>query len=552
MAVDAGVDINAMADAVGKLNRRMERGAEVSPAVAKGIEQMNMTVDEFRALGADERMRAIVQTMVDMEQQARITFANQLGMPEILPVIDQIIAQGGNVNDILNAIDPPFTEKELQDMDAFRQAWDRLKDTIFIFVGRALQPMFIWFSKNREIIEGAIKGAIEGLAAKIKALSEWWNNLSSATKKFIGYAAGFAFVLGPVLSLLGGLITVISLLISPIGLVIVAIAALAAIFIYFWNTNEGFRDALIAAWEQLKEAGMAIFEAIRETIAAVAAAIKAIWEEHGEAIMAVLKPLWEQVKNTVTTAIEIVKNVILFVLAIIRGDWSAAWEALKNIGVAIWNYMKNTAINIFETLKASLSLIWAVIREQAIAIWENIKQGVIDKANALRQGVIDTVDRALQWIRELPGKAIAWGRDLIQGFIDGILGKAAELYGKIKGVIDGAITAAKNALKSDSPSRVFEAIGIDTVKGYIQGLEKMAGAVNVGLSGMVNPGGLQPAMAGAGAVHQHPVSHSITLEMRGLFDGANVSMATEQDAETLARKIYQIASNKARSEGAIL
>jgi tape measure domain-containing protein len=563
------VVIDAIANAVAAMGGGAQEIDTLADVFAKITSNGRLTMMEINRLG-DQGINALKilanQYGVTVEEMSKMVSAGAVdGETAIAMLIDGIMNGTEGVNGATVAMAGSLDKIKgtwKGTMDSLIGAWRRAADAIitdemFAKIGDSVWKLIEVIDRLPELVGPLVERIADflmGLMDGISKLVDWFFSLSPATQQMIVQFVALLVATGPLLIIIGqiglgvsALIGVFGFLLSPVGLIIAAIVALVAIFIYFWNTNEGFRDALIAAWEQLKEAGMAIFEAIRETIAAVAAAIKAIWEEHGEAIMAVLKPLWEQVKNTVTTAIEIIKNVIIFVMAIIRGDWSAAWEALKNIGVAIWDYMKNTATNIFEALKASLSLIWAVIREQAIAIWENIKQGVIDKANALRQGVIDTVDRALQWIRELPGKAIAWGRDLIQGFIDGILGKAAELYGKIKGVIDGAISAAKNALKSDSPSKVFENIGIDTVKGYIQGLEKMAGAVNVGLSGMVNPGGgMQPAMAGAG-----PQGGAVgnTFNLRGLFEGAHITIGSEADAKSLAREIYNMAGIAARAQG---
>lgn len=47
-------------------------------------------------------------------------------------------------------------------------------------------------------------------------------------------------------------LNVITMLANPIVLIIVAITALVAAFIYLWNTNEGFRQFWIELWENVK------------------------------------------------------------------------------------------------------------------------------------------------------------------------------------------------------------------------------------------------------------------------------------------------------------
>jgi hypothetical protein len=342
MAVNAGVDTDAVADSMRRLNKQLERGNQVSPALARGIDAMNMSVDEFKALAPDERMRAMVQTMVDMSEQDRIAFANQMNMPQLLPIINDVIAAGGDLDAVLGSIEPAFSQEELEMMDRFRRTWDNLKDTLFLLVGQALQPLFEWFDKNREMIEGALAGAVEGLANAVMNLFEWWNNLSPAVQNAIGIIAGILVVAGPVLMIIGAMATGISALIgffgfllSPIGLVIAIIVLLVAGIIYLWNTNEDFRNAVIAIWEGIKAA-----------IKGVVDFIKAIWEVHGDNLKQIYQAVWDQIKLTVETAINMIKGVIDLVTAIIQGDWEAAWNAVKGIAETAWNYkMRLTALD---------------------------------------------------------------------------------------------------------------------------------------------------------------------------------------------------------------
>lgn len=47
---------------------------------------------------------------------------------------------------------------------------------------------------------------------------------------------------------------------NPIGLIIIAIAALVAGILWLWNNNEGFRNFVIAAWDAIKKAFVAVVD----------------------------------------------------------------------------------------------------------------------------------------------------------------------------------------------------------------------------------------------------------------------------------------------------
>lgn len=46
---------------------------------------------------------------------------------------------------------------------------------------------------------------------------------------------------------------------NPIGIIITAVAALVAGLVYLWNTNEGFRTAVVGAWETIRATGEAVW-----------------------------------------------------------------------------------------------------------------------------------------------------------------------------------------------------------------------------------------------------------------------------------------------------
>lgn len=71
---------------------------------------------------------------------------------------------------------------------------------------------------------------------------------------------------------------------NPIGIVTILISALVAAIIYLWNTNEGFRDALISAWNAIKSVAETVFNGIKSAVETVIGAIGGIINTIGNAL----------------------------------------------------------------------------------------------------------------------------------------------------------------------------------------------------------------------------------------------------------------------------
>lgn len=109
--------------------------------------------------------------------------------------------------------------------------------------------------------------------------------------------------------------------------------------------------------------------------------------------------------------------------------------------------------------------------------------------NGAKAAFIIGIGIILSEFRALPGKIVAAlgnaagrlaavGRDMIQGLINGIKSKAAEVAGAARSVVTRAINAAKAALRINSPSKVFIGLGEYTGEGYIKGMEHMRNGVD--------------------------------------------------------------------------
>ena len=107
-----------------------------------------------------------------------------------------------------------------------------------------LQQLMNLFGDLMETVGGMLMPILTKLTDKIKAGVEWFTSLNGKTKKIIITIGVLLAALGPTVALLGTMATVIGALISPIGLAVLAIAAIAAAFIYVRDNFDAFAERL--------------------------------------------------------------------------------------------------------------------------------------------------------------------------------------------------------------------------------------------------------------------------------------------------------------------
>lgn len=243
---------------------------------------------------------------------------------------------------------------------------------------------------------------------------------------------------------------------NPIGIVVIAIAALVAGFIALYNKSETFRNAVNALWDAVKGAFTKIGQTIGNIVKAVGEKFTEIKEKIGavwDGIKEKASTAWETIKNIVTVGIMLIGQIISAGIQIITLPFRFIWENCKDVLIAAWDKIKSvvsgaldavkgfisdkltaakeTVSNIAGGIKDALGTAWSTIKDTASNAWETVKNTVKEKAEAAKTASAN----AFNAMDEATGGKLSAIRD-----------KAAETWNNVKDTAGTVMQAAKDTV----------------------------------------------------------------------------------------------------------
>ena len=295
----------------------------------------------------NDNLQGQITILISQLQELAISFGEIL-MPKIRDIVTHI----QNFVDKLNAMDEGQKETILR---------------IGMFVA-ALAPMLMGLGK------------VITFSANV---SHALGTLSAGLVKAGGFSGVFTKALG--------------LITSPAAIVVGAIAAITAVIIHLWNTNEDFRNTITAIWQKIKDAFTTFAAGISERLSAlgitfsdVTSAIKTIWD----GFCNLLAPVLEAAFNTIAIALQTAFNVILGIWdvfsAVFSGDWSGAWEAVKGIFSSVWDGLKEYFSTIIGAVKGVANVFLGWFGTNWETVWNGVKtffEGIWNGISSFFEGI---------------------------------------------------------------------------------------------------------------------------------------------------------------------
>lgn len=281
-----------------------------------------------------------------------------------------------------------------------------------------------------------------------------------------------------------------SFLLSPIGLIVVAIAALIGALVLAYFKVEKFREIVDNSFnwiltnvppmiQQVVDFLKTTWGRMKDDVIVALKFIRAYWENTWGRLLNFIIQNWGKISDVleavfghmmiqVRGALKTIEGVINLVMGIIHGDWGRAWEGIKQI-------LDGTLGTMLALLKSTLTRIIPAVLSLAIAagkaILSGIGRGIANLASwvggKIKAGVSAAVSGLIGWVTST---AQSIGQAIVDGILSGVTGLPGALKDKLVGGISSAFGAATGFLRSGSPSQLAaEKIGKPIADGVILG-----------------------------------------------------------------------------------
>jgi len=429
--------IDKMGDAVKELTIRSTdmSATSVEAYEAAGLSATDMSAAFLAggdtAAGALDNLVVGLQNIKDPTEQANAAIAlfgtplEDLGTDKIPAFIDQLGSMDGSLGDVTGAagaLDTTLNDNATITLETLKRGFmDTLRDGVKPLLGYltgtaipTLQTFGGWLVDNKTWLLGiasAVGGATTAFYLWKGAIAAW----QMATKIAIAVQTAYNAVLAA----------------NPIGIVVIAIAALVAGLVYFFTQTEVgqkawevFTNALATAWEWVSGVFSDVWENVLKPVwDAVAGAAVWLWDT-------ILKPTFE----AITTA-------WAFLADGFSWYWDNILQPVFNAVAAVAGWLWGNMLSIVFT---NIERGWSVLTAAFGLVWRNVLKPVFEAVGAVASWLWDTAIKPA-W------EAMKTGWDTLVGGITSVwenqLKPAFETMKTfVSETIPGAFETAKDAI----------------------------------------------------------------------------------------------------------
>lgn len=265
-------------------------------------------------------------------------------------------------------------------------------------------------------------GYVQGVVDKL-------NGMDESTKAMIMNAILLAAALGPVLIIVGKLMSATGSLMTtfpkivaalggltaPLIAAVAAVGLLVAAFVHLMQTNEDFRTTATNTWNAIQ----ARFAAFGDNITAklnqmggnfqnFGEVVKSIWEDLCNFLAPFMEDTMKFVQSVIDHALTAIEGIFDVFAGLFTGNWRQMWEGIKKIFTGVWGTLADVAKRTLNTIIRLANGVISGINSISIAGYsaDIPKIPMLAKGGVLSQGSAIVGEAGAELLTMVGGKAV--------------------------------------------------------------------------------------------------------------------------------------------------
>ena len=491
--------IDKLGDAVKEYNIRWNDGT-----AAEALEKLGLNADEMAEKvegGAESSGKAMQQVMaalmcVEDEQERYIlgqtlmgTMWEDLGAETVLAL--------SNTEGAINSASDAMAQMDSAAYDTLESSLSQLGRTVKAevvqpiaekltpaikdsvnFVNERVGPAVEWLLSHLPEV-GIILGTIGSVIAAMK-----WGSIVGQISKISGAFSGFK--------------TAIAAIPGPVLAIIAIVAALAAGFMYLWETNEDFRNNVTAVWEELQgsfsELGGKISDMLNQLmplISEIASTVLTAFGQIAEAVLPILIQLISEllpviiglidqllpvltqiIESVLTVLVDVINQLLPLVMQIIEAVLPVLLQLVQAILPIITQIVEAVLPVLIQLINTILPIITQIISAVLPVLVEilNALTPILNMVISLLQPILNLIISLVEPILNLIMAAIQPLIEIFATLISTILQPIMPILSAVANIITSVLGAAIQAIQPiiQSLTSIFQGL-IDFITGVFSG-----------------------------------------------------------------------------------
>lgn len=383
-----------------------------------------------------------------------------------------------------------FAESAEYSVGAVSKTFEATLDPIDKFK-TAQNSVTLAMSELGAAIAEVLAPVFEVLGNIVKDIAAWFSGLPGPVKEFIVILGGVVTVAGILVPIfltlqaaavalgtsIGAMIVAAAPIIGIAALIVAAIAAVVIGIKYLWDTNEGFRDAVMTVWnailevinkvvsevsdfimsmfgvvvdwwtenqELIKSSAEIVWNAILSVINTVMTALQPLIQAAWSNIQLVIETVWTVIKTIVETAINTVLGIIKAVMQAINGDWSGAWETMRGVVDGLINAIKSIIETVLTAIQQYIQTTWQAI----VTYIQFVLNMIFNIVSTIWNSILSFISDIVTSISNTISNVFNGISSTISGIMSGIFNTVNSVWNGIRDTITNTINGARDAVSN--------------------------------------------------------------------------------------------------------